>query len=233
MDGNGRWAKAQGRPRTYGHVKGTRVAKKIITHCSRMGLQWLTLYAFSTENWARPVTEVSLLMKILLKYLKRETKNLVQENIRLHVIGNIDDLPENVRRVLQESVQKTSSCTGLNLVFCLSYGSRQELTEAMKTLGRQCAEGNLSPEQITPEAISRALWTHPAPDPDLIIRTSGEQRLSNFLLWQSAYSEFWFTSTLWPDFNEAEFNKALMEFGQRNRRFGGVSEKTPEATAAE
>ena len=230
MDGNGRWAQRRLRPRTYGHVKGTRVAKKIITHASRLGIKWLTLYAFSTENWSRPATEVSLLMRILLKYLDRETENLVKENIRLHVIGEVDKLPADIREVLQKSMAATAACTGLNLVFCLSYGSRQEITAAAQALAAQCAAGTLKPSDITPEMLGRSLWTHPAPDPELIIRTSGEERLSNFLLWQSAYSEFWFTNTLWPDFTEAEFNDALADYSKRSRRFGGLKNELISAT---
>lgn len=222
MDGNGRWANAHGRPRSYGHVKGTRVAKKVITECSRLGMKWLTLYAFSTENWFRPQSEVGLLMQILKRYLRRETGNLIKENIRVTVIGETRRLPADVREALDKTLQATAGCTGLNLVFCLSYGARQEITSAVRTLARMARDGNLDPEKIDESVVAQALWTTPAPDPDLIIRTSGEKRLSNFLLWQAAYSEFWFTDKLWPDFDEAELKKALTEFAARRRRFGRV-----------
>lgn len=225
MDGNGRWATTHGRPRSYGHVKGTRVAKKIITECSRLGMKWLTLYAFSTENWFRPSGEVTLLMKILKRYLRRETENLIKENIRVTVVGETNRLPVDVREALERTLKATEKCTGLNLVFCLSYGARQEITSAAKALARMVRDGQLDPEKIDESVVSQAMWTAPAPDPDLIIRTSGEKRLSNFLLWQAAYSEFWFTEKLWPDFDEAELRKALEEFTSRRRRYGRVESK--------
>lgn len=222
MDGNGRWAAARGRPRTYGHLKGTRVAKRIITDCSRLGVQWLTLYAFSSENWFRPTSEVGVLMRILKRYLSRETGNLIRENIRLTVVGEMHRLPADVAKAVRSAVEATRSCTGMNLVFCLSYGSRQELTSAAKELARAARDGRIDPDRIDESEIARALWTWPAPDPDLIIRTSGEQRLSNFLLWQAAYSEFWFTDKTWPDFDITELEKALIEFSTRRRRYGRV-----------
>ncbi|MBX2988212.1 MAG: isoprenyl transferase [Bdellovibrionaceae bacterium] len=233
MDGNGRWAKVRGKPRTYGHVKGTRVAKQIITECSRLGIQWLTLYAFSTENWYRPQGEVSLLMRILKRYLRKETENLLKENIRVTVVGETSRLPKDVREALEKTIQATSRCTGLNLVFALSYGSRQEIASAVRALAAEVAAGNLPAEKIDEALLSEKLWTHPAPDPDLIIRTSGESRLSNFLLWQAAYSEFWFTDVLWPDFNQKNLHDALGSYQQRQRRFGRVetsNEKLPDQT---
>jgi undecaprenyl diphosphate synthase len=223
MDGNGRWAQLKRKPRTFGHIKGTRVAKKIITACSRKGIKNLTLYAFSTENWFRPQTEVSFLMKLLRRYLKRETENLVKENIRFSVIGDLSRVPSDVYQAIQQAREATAQCTGLNLVFALSYGSRQEITEAVKVLAAKVASGELSPERIDEAAISSSLSTYPTPDPDLIIRTSGEQRLSNFLLWQAAYSEFYFTETLWPNFTEAHLDEALTAFSVRQRRYGKVS----------
>lgn len=211
-----------------GHIKGTRVAKQIITDCSRLGIQWLTLYAFSTENWMRPETEVLLLMRILKRYLARETENLVRENIRVHVIGELDRLPTDVRSALAQTLQATSGCTGMNLVFALSYGSRAEITSAMRKIGERIASGEIDAGDVTEKMISESLWTHPAPEADLIIRTSGEQRLSNFLLWQSAYAEFWFTETLWPDFSKADLMQALTTFSERDRRFGRVSKATNE-----
>lgn len=222
MDGNGRWAQLKRRPRTFGHVKGTRVAKKIITECSRRGIQNLTLYAFSTENWFRPQAEVSLLMQILRRYLRRETENLIKENIRFSVIGDMARIPADVKQAILKSIEATSHCTGLNLVFALSYGSRQEITEAVKDIAKRVAQGELSAEDIDESVINASLSTFPTPDPDLIIRTSGEQRLSNFLLWQAAYSEFYFTDVLWPNFTEQDLDQALQVFNNRQRRFGRV-----------
>ena len=174
MDGNGRWAKQRGKPRPFGHVKGTRVAKKIITECSRLGVKWLTLYAFSAENWLRPQSEISLLMRILKRYLERETQNLVKENIRLTVIGEPERLSGDLRKALQDSVAATANCTGLNLVFALSYGSRQEITAAVQKIAKDVQQGLLMPDQIDEADIASRLWTSPAPDPDFVIRTSGE-----------------------------------------------------------
>lgn len=222
MDGNGRWAQLRGKPRTFGHVKGTRVAKKIITACSRRGIKNLTLYAFSSENWFRPQMEITFLMQILRRYLRRETANLVKENIRFSVIGEWDRLPEDVIASIQSAMDATQKCTGLHLVFALSYGSRQEITTAVKEIATQVAKGTLKPEDIDESLIQSTLSTYPSPDPDLIIRTSGEQRLSNFLMWQAAYSEFYFEEILWPDFSEAELDKALHSYALRQRRFGKV-----------
>lgn len=228
MDGNGRWAKLKRRPRSFGHIKGTRVAKKIITACARKNIDYLTLYAFSTENWMRPDTEVTLLMQILRRYLKKETTNLINENIRFSVIGDTSKLPQDVLSAIDESREATRHCTGLHLIFALSYGSHQEITEAVKSIALQVERGQLKAEQITSELISQNLSTFPAPYPDLIIRTSGEQRLSNFLLWQAAYSEFYFTDTLWPNFTEDSLNEALSTYSKRQRRFGKVVEQHEE-----
>lgn len=222
MDGNGRWAEAHGHPRSFGHIKGTRVAKKIITECSRIGVKNLTLYAFSTENWFRPPSEVSLLMRILHRYLRRETSNLIAENIRMTVIGETDRLPADLRKALEATIAATAHCTGLHVVFALSYGSRNEIASAAKALAVAVKKGELDPEKITEESFGAALWTTGLPDPDLIIRTSGEKRLSNFLLWQAAYSEFWFTDVLWPDFNRDHLHSAFQSYEQRRRRFGRV-----------
>ncbi|QDK39461.1 isoprenyl transferase [Bdellovibrio sp. NC01] len=223
MDGNGRWAQLKRKPRTFGHIKGTRVAKKIITACSRKGIKNLTLYAFSTENWFRPQTEVSFLMKLLRRYLRRETENLVKENIRFSVIGDLSRVPSDVHSAIQSAAEATSQCTGLNLVFALSYGSRQEITLAVREIAQQIADGHIAPDDIDEALISTSLSTYPTPDPDLIVRTSGEQRLSNFLLWQAAYSEFYFTETLWPNFTEAHLDEALNAFSVRQRRYGKVA----------
>jgi undecaprenyl diphosphate synthase len=223
MDGNGRWAQVRHKPRIFGHIKGTRVAKKIITACSRKGIKNLTLYAFSTENWLRPQPEVIFLMNLLRRYLKKETSNLVKENIRFAIIGDISRVPADVRDAITNAMQATARCTGLSLIFALSYGSRQEITEAVRTIVAKVAAGEIKPADIDESIVNAALSTYPTPDPDLIIRTSGELRLSNFLMWQAAYSEFYFTPTLWPDFTEADLDSALQDYQTRKRRFGGLS----------
>lgn len=223
MDGNGRWAQVRHKPRIFGHIKGTRVAKKIITACSRKGIKNLTLYAFSTENWLRPKSEVIFLMDLLRRYLKKETENLVKENIRFSIIGDISKVPDDVREAIAKAMQTTAKCTGLSLVFALSYGSRQEITEAVRTIVAKVAVGEIKPGDIDESIVNAALSTYPTPDPDLIIRTSGELRLSNFLMWQAAYSELYFTSTLWPDFTETDLNNALHDYQNRQRRFGGIA----------
>ena len=224
MDGNGRWAQLRGRPRTYGHIKGTRVAKKIITACVEKGLENLTLYAFSSENWLRPKPEFNFLMNLLQRYLKRETANLVKQNIRFHVIGDVSRLPEGVIKAVTYATQATAQNTGMNLIFALSYGSRQEITQAMKKLAQRVQENELLPEEIDESLIHSHLSTAQWPDPDLIIRTSGEHRLSNFLLWQAAYSEFYFSETLWPEFSIEDLDIALLNFLKRERRFGAIKD---------
>lgn len=228
MDGNGRWAKTRGKFRTYGHLKGTRVAKKIITSCSRRGIKHLTLYAFSAENWLRPPSEVAFLMAILRRYLRKEVENLIRENIRFDVIGDLKKLPTDVLEAIEIARKKTENNTGLRLVFAVSYGSRQEIAEAARRIALDVANGNLPAEEVNEQLFSRYLQTYPTPDPDFIIRTSGEKRLSNFLMWQSAYSELYFTDTLWPDFTENDLDIALAHYTQRERRFGAlaVTEKT-------
>ena len=220
MDGNGRWAGLRGKPRTYGHIKGTRVAKKMITECSRLGVKYLTLYAFSTENWLRPQPEVSLLMKLLERYLARETQNLIKENIRFTIIGDLDNLPADTVKSIESAMLATAKCTGLRLVFALSYGSRQELTEMVKAIVEKVQRQEISIDDIDEVTVNEHLATFPTPDPDLIIRTSGEKRLSNFLLWQAAYSEFYFAETLWPDFTKNDLYQALENYSLRQRRFG-------------
>ncbi|HEY8272681.1 MAG TPA: isoprenyl transferase [Pseudobdellovibrionaceae bacterium] len=224
MDGNGRWAQVRRKPRIFGHIKGTRVAKKIITACSRKKIKNLTLYAFSTENWLRPQPEVAFLMQLLRRYLRKETDNLIKENIRFSIIGDISKVPDDVREAITKAMQATAKCTGLSLVFALSYGSRQEITEAVRTILAKVAAGEIKSTHIDESVVNAALSTYPTPDPDLIIRTSGELRLSNFLMWQAAYSEFYFTQTLWPDFSEKDLEKALQDYESRQRRFGGVAD---------
>ncbi|MES3037860.1 MAG: isoprenyl transferase [Bdellovibrionota bacterium] len=222
MDGNGRWAQKRNKPRAYGHVRGTRNAKDIIRECSKQGVKYLTLYAFSSENWLRPQPEVQILMRLLRKYLHRETANLIKENIRLQVIGDLDRVPVEVKNAINASTSATASCDGMTLVFALSYGSRQEITETVRTICEKVERKEISIDKINESLIGSFLSTAPTPDPDLIIRTSGEKRLSNFLLWQAAYSEFYFSETLWPDFNIQELHEAFQSFDRRERRFGRV-----------
>jgi undecaprenyl diphosphate synthase len=222
MDGNGRWAQLRGRPRTFGHIKGARVAKKIITACAQQGIENLTLYAFSSENWLRPVSEVSFLMTLLRRYLKKEAANLVKENIQFTVIGEIEKLPSDVIEAIQFVKKSTEQNTGMKLTFAISYGSRNEILDAVKKIAAKVKFQEMDIQQINEDVFSKHLQTKDTPDPDLIIRTSGENRLSNFLMWQAAYSEFYFTDILWPDFTEQDLNLALIDFQKRERRFGAV-----------
>jgi undecaprenyl diphosphate synthase len=216
MDGNGRWAETRGRNRTFGHLRGARVAREIIEACSERGIENLTLYTFSSENWMRPLEEVSFLMALLSRHLKRERANLVKNNIRFYAIGELSRLPATVLKEVNETVEATSTCNGMRLTFALSYGGRQDILAAVKTI----VEEGLSPDAITENAIESRLQTAGLRDPDLIIRTSGESRLSNFFLWQSAYSEIFITPTLWPDYTSAELDSALNWYQSRERRFG-------------
>jgi undecaprenyl diphosphate synthase len=222
MDGNGRWAQLRNRPRTFGHIKGARIAKKIITHASDIGLKHMTLYTFSSENWLRPATEVSFLMKLLERYLKKETENLFKKNIKFTVIGEIEKLPTHIQSSIQYAIDRTQKCTGLEVCFAISYGSRQEITNAVKKIAQQVSENEVQVSDIDEAMLNQNLMTGSKPDPDLVIRTSGEYRLSNFLMWQCAYSEFFFSETLWPDFNEVEFDHACNSYYSRHRRFGKV-----------
>lgn len=220
MDGNGRWAQLRGRPRIHGHIRGTRVAKNIIIHANKCGLKYLTLYAFSTENWFRPIDEVSFLMKLLERYLKNETENLVKQNIQFDTIGDIHKVPLAVQEQIKNARIMTKDCTGLKVIFALSYGSREEIVKSVQKIAVEYNNNTISLDQINDEYISQKLMTSGTPDPDLIVRTSGEKRLSNFLLWQSAYSEFYFTDKLWPDFTQKDFDIAIQDFSNRQRRFG-------------
>lgn len=220
MDGNGRWAQQRGRDRTFGHIKGARAAKRIVEHAAELGLKHLTLYAFSTENWLRPYAEVSFLMRLLAKNLKRERKNLMKNNIRFHAIGEWSRIPTAVIREVEQSIRETAGNTGMTLTFALSYGGRLEIVMAARSLAEKVKSGEITSEEITEDVFSQYLQTYPQPDPDLVIRTSGEARISNFLTWQSAYSEIFVTPTMWPDFTEDSFNEALFCFSKRQRRFG-------------
>ena len=220
MDGNGRWAKQKGILRAKGHEEGGRSVQRALDLCLEHGVKWLTLYAFSTENWGRSKLEVSALMHLLDKYLKERTPEMMEKNVRLHAIGELHMLPENCRKQLQASMVATKDNDGLNLVLALSYGSRQEITAAVRNLAEQVQNGTLAPQDITPEMISGNLYTAGMPDPDLLIRTSGEMRISNYLLWQISYAELYVTDVLWPDFGREEFEAALAEYARRERRYG-------------
>ena len=222
MDGNGRWAKQRHLPRIEGHRRGADSAREIIRTAGELGIKYLTLYAFSAENWNRPKDEVDALMKYLVHYLKSETKELDKNNVKLEVIGQIYRLPENVQEHLQKSIATLSKNNGLTLIMALSYGSRIEIIEAVRAIAQKVKSGKLDPADITERVVSENLWTRHFPDPDLLIRTSGEMRVSNFLLWQISYAELVITPTLWPDFRKPQFIAALEEYARRHRRFGGV-----------
>jgi undecaprenyl diphosphate synthase len=222
MDGNGRWAKQRHLPRVEGHRAGAESARVIIRTAGELGINYLTLYAFSAENWNRPKDEVDALMKYLIHYLKSETPELNKNNVRLEVIGQIYRLPENVQEHLKKSIATLSKNNGLTLVMALSYGSRIEIVEAVRNIAEKTKQGKLDPADITEQVISQHLWTRNVPDPDLLVRTSGEMRLSNFLLWQISYTELVVTQTLWPDFRKPQFFAALEEYTRRHRRFGGL-----------
>ena len=220
MDGNGRWAKQKGILRAKGHEEGGLSVQRALDLCIEHGVKWLTLYAFSTENWGRSKLEVSALMNMLERYLKERTPEMLQKNVRLHAIGELDMLPDNCKQRLKASIDATKDNDGINLVLALSYGSRQEITNAARKLAEEVKAGVLSPEDITPDLLESKLYTAGMPDPDLLIRTSGEMRISNYLLWQISYSELYVTDVLWPDFGRAEFEAALAEYSRRERRYG-------------
>ena len=222
MDGNGRWAKKRLLNRIRGHEKGADVVREIVRVCRRIGIPVLTLYAFSTENWQRPKSEVMALMSLLEKFLAGEKQEMLSSNIRLNAIGQVERLPDETQNVLREVGQATEHCTGMLLNLALSYGGRSEIVKAVQEIAREVTEGKLLPEEVSPEIVQDHLYTRGIPDPDLMIRTSGEMRISNFLLWQMAYSEIVVTDTLWPDFGEAEFVSILKDFQHRERRFGKV-----------
>lgn len=225
MDGNGRWAKSRGNVRSQGHKAGVDSVRDITEACAQIGVKYLTLYAFSTENWGRPKMEVNALMRLLARSLRKEAENLDENNIKLETIGQIDRFPERCQRELSEAIELTEDNNRLHLCLALSYSGRWDITEAVKKLAYRVKEGDIDPEDINDEMISAHLSTADIPDPELIIRTSGEYRLSNFLLWQLAYSELYITETYWPDFRRDELYKAIRSFQQRDRRFGKVSEK--------
>lgn len=222
MDGNGRWAKSQGLPRIAGHHNGMKAVKRITMAADKLGVKILTMYAFSTENWKRPKDEVDFLMKLPQEFLAIELDELVENNVQVRMMGYKEDLPDHTLRAMEEAVRQTKHNTGLVLNFALNYGSRREIVEGIREIGHQIASGQLRPEDITEEHIGQHLLSNHLPDPDLLIRTSGELRLSNFMLWQLAYSELWFTDVYWPAFTEQHLYEAIAEYQRRSRRYGGL-----------
>ncbi len=225
MDGNGRWAKKQGLARMFGHRQGVETVHNITVAATKLGIEYLTLYTFSTENWNRPKEEVDALMNLLVDTIAKETPTLMNNNVRLQTIGDLNRLPEGARQKFLGCIEQTSKNTGLTMVLALSYSARWEITEAMRAAVQQAQAGQLRAEEVNEQLVSSLMATADMPDPDLLIRTSGEYRISNFLLWQLAYSELYFTDRLWPEFDEEEFYKAIVDYQKRERRFGKTSEQ--------
>jgi undecaprenyl diphosphate synthase len=225
MDGNGRWAKKQGMMRVFGHENGTKSVNSTVETCARIGIENLTLYAFSTENWNRPKAEVDTLMNLLVSSLHKEFEKLNKNNIRLNAIGDLESLPKKVQKELSEAIEKTKNNTRMTLTIALSYGSRDEIINVVKNISKKVKNNIISIENIDETIINQHLYTHNLPDVDLLIRTSGEHRISNFLLWQIAYAELYFTDVLWPDFNEQNLYEAIISYQNRERRFGKTSEQ--------
>lgn len=230
MDGNGRWAKEKGQDRLFGHFHGVESVRNIVEGCAELGVGYLTLYAFSTENWDRPENEVNGLMELLVDTIRKEVDTLNKNNIKLHVIGNMEMLPEYARNEMNEALEMTSHNSGLNLVMALSYSSRWELVNAVKNIGKDVKTGKIDPEAIDSDLLEQYLCTTEIPDPELMIRTSGEYRISNFLLYQLAYAELYFTNTRWPDFRKENLYEAILDFQSRERRFGKISEQVKSDT---
>ena len=222
MDGNGRWAQRRGRPRLFGHHAGARRVREIVQACPGLGVKYLTIFAFSTENWKRTQTEVAGLMSLFRRYIMKEMQEFVRENVQVRFIGDRPRLDAKLRGLMDEAEAMTAHCTGTNLTIALNYGGRDEVSRATRRLAEDVAEGRLRPEDVDEETLPRYLDTYVLPDPDLVIRTSGEARISNFLLWQSAYAEYEFIDTLWPDFTPDVFARLLAQYGTRDRRFGAV-----------
>jgi undecaprenyl diphosphate synthase len=223
MDGNGRWAKSRGMPRTEGHRRGVDIVRRMVRRCVTLGIGYLTLFSFSSENWRRPVEEVSYLMGLLRLFIRRDLADLHASNVRVRIIGDRFGLPPDIGKLLTEAESLTQANTGLTLVVAFNYGARAEIVQTVQAIARDVAAGLIDPASIDEAMVTRRLYTGAIPDPDLIIRTSGEQRLSNFLLWQAAYAEFVFVPTFWPDFDEAALDQALAQYRSRERRFGGVA----------
>lgn len=226
LDGNGRWAKSKGMPRNYGHAQGSKNVERICEEAWRIGIKYLTVYAFSTENWSRPKDEVDALMKLLRNYMKTCLSTAAKNDMKVRVIGDISRLDEDIRKRILELEEATKNNGGLNFQIAINYGSRDELIRAIRTLAKDCADGKIEAGEIDEKVLEGYLDTRGIPDPDLLIRTSGEQRLSNFLLWQLAYTEFYFADVHWPDFTKEELVKAIEQYNLRDRRFGGVKEVT-------
>ena len=222
MDGNGRWAEARGRPRTDGHAEGIVALRRLVEYCISYGVEYLTIFSFSSENWTRPAPEVSFLFSLMRRFVDSDLKKLINNNVRIRFLGSKKRLDASVLKLMNDVERQSATCTGLNLQVAFNYGGRLDIVEAAQALAVEVKAGTLAPEDITEERFSTALSTAGVPDPDLMLRTSGEYRISNFLLWQSAYSEFVFVDTLWPDFDETAFREALEAYGQRDRRFGGL-----------
>jgi|TARA_B100000959_G_C14801703_1_gene550016 undecaprenyl diphosphate synthase len=225
MDGNGRWARLKNRPRAHGHREGINSVREIVQVCGEIGISHLTLYTFSSENWSRPQSEVSAIMKLLLSTIKKEINNLHKNNVKLSTIGNINDLPNDTRKNILDGIAKTQNNSGLNLILALSYGSRQELIRAFKRIGKKIQSSEIALDDINENLIGKELYSKDIPDPDLLIRTGGEFRLSNFLLWQAAYSELLITDTHWPDFREEALLNGIYDYQNRQRRFGQTAEQ--------
>ena len=222
MDGNGRWAKQKGLSRVRGHQSGAKVVNEIVREAAKIGIKQLTLYAFSQENWKRPKYEIGFLMRLLNKYIRKEEKEIMDNNIRFTTIGRIEEFPKKTQELIKEITAKSSTNTGMKLCLALNYGARAELVDAAKKIAQEVKEGKIKPEDITNETLQQHLYDPQMPDPDLLIRTSGEYRLSNFLLYQIAYTEFYITPVLWPDFTVKHFHEAIEEYNRRERRFGGI-----------
>ena len=233
MDGNGRWAQEKGEDRLFGHYHGVESVRNIVEGCAELGIEYLTLYAFSTENWDRPAYEVSGLMELLVETIRQEVPTLNKNNIKLHVIGDMTMLPEYAKIELQEALELTKTNAGLNLIMALSYSSRWELVNAVKHIALDVKEGKINPDTINQELLEQYLCTSEFPDPELMIRTSGEYRISNFLLYQLAYAELYFTTTRWPDFRKEHLYEAILDFQQRERRFGKTSDQIQRETATD
>jgi undecaprenyl diphosphate synthase len=225
MDGNGRWAKQHGRLRTFGHQAGVKTVREIVEASAETGIKFLTLYTFSTENWKRPTFEINALMELLVRTIGRETPTLQKNNIRLQAIGDLDQLPARIQKQLQKTIQDTEANTGTTLILALSYSARWEIVQATQRIAEKVQQGLLDPQDITEALFTEHLCTRNIPDPELLIRTSGEFRISNYLLWQIAYAELYFSSKLWPDFTQEDFYAALVDFQHRERRFGVTSEQ--------
>ena len=225
MDGNGRWAKQSGLPRVAGHRRGVETIKKLVPLCGKKGVAYLTLFAFSSENWQRPPAEVKLLIELLTTTLESETRKLHENKVRLRVIGDVTKFPQRLQKRIAEACELTRMNTALNLTIAINYGGRWDMTQACRTIATRCVKGDLSPSDVSASVIDASLCTHDLPEPDLFIRTGGEKRISNFLLWQLAYTELYFTDTYWPDFGEDSLNEALTEFSGRQRRFGKTGEQ--------